>query len=83
MYGVFAEFALLLLMAQETGAPLTLLHLLPSVALQYLRQWLGAGHAMEQQFRDEAQSQDVNTSRSVLDEISRETGVLVSRVSAE
>lgn len=36
-------------LAPETGATLTLMHVLPGGALQELRQWLGTGHATEQQ----------------------------------
>lgn len=42
-------------LAHETGAALTLMHVLPGGALQELRQWLGAGHPMEQQLQDDAQ----------------------------
>jgi nucleotide-binding universal stress UspA family protein len=42
-------------LAHETGAALTLMHVLPGGALQELRQWLGTGHAMEQQLHDDAQ----------------------------
>jgi nucleotide-binding universal stress UspA family protein len=41
--------------AHEVGAGLTLMHVLSGGALQELRQWLGAGHALEQQLRDDAQ----------------------------
>jgi nucleotide-binding universal stress UspA family protein len=41
-------------LAHETGAALTLLHVLPGGALQELRQWLGTNHAMEQQLHDDA-----------------------------
>ncbi|MBL8327438.1 MAG: universal stress protein [Rubrivivax sp.] len=41
--------------AHATGASLTLMHVLPGGALQELRQWLGTGHAMEQQLHDDAQ----------------------------
>jgi len=44
-------------LAHETGAALTLMHVLPGGALQELRQWLGAGHGGEQQLRDDAQQQ--------------------------
>jgi nucleotide-binding universal stress UspA family protein len=44
-------------LAHETGASLTLMHVLPGGALQELRQWLGAGHVMEQQLHDEARRQ--------------------------
>jgi nucleotide-binding universal stress UspA family protein len=41
-------------LAHETGAALTLMHVLPGGALQELRQWLGSGHPMVQQLQDEA-----------------------------
>jgi nucleotide-binding universal stress UspA family protein len=44
-------------LAHETGATLTLMHVLPGGALQELRHWLGAGHAMEQQLQDDARRQ--------------------------
>ena len=44
-------------LAQETGAPLSLMHVTLDSALQELRQWLGAGHAMEQQLLAEAREQ--------------------------
>lgn len=44
-------------LAHETGASLTLMHVLPGSALQALRQWLGAGHVMEQQLHAEVQQQ--------------------------
>lgn len=43
--------------AHETGAALTLMHVLPGGALQELRQWLGTGHLMEQQLHESAQKQ--------------------------
>jgi len=45
------------LLAHESGAALTLMHVLPGGALQALRQWLGTGHAMEQGLHDEARLQ--------------------------
>lgn len=45
------------LLAQETGAALTLMHVLPGGSLQELRQWLGTGHTIEQQLHDDAQRQ--------------------------
>jgi len=42
-------------LARETGASLSLMHVLPGGALQELRQWLGTGHAMEQQLHDDVQ----------------------------
>ncbi len=44
-------------LAHETGAALTLMHVLPGGALQELRHWLGPGHALEQQLHDDAQRQ--------------------------
>lgn len=44
-------------LARQTGAALTLMHVLPGGALQELRQWLGQGHAMEQQLLDDAARQ--------------------------
>lgn len=41
-------------LAHETGAALTLMHVLPGGALQDLRRWLGMGHAIEQQLHDDA-----------------------------
>ena len=38
-------------LAQESGAALSLLHVLPGNALQELRQWLGVGSAAEQQLQ--------------------------------
>jgi nucleotide-binding universal stress UspA family protein len=43
--------------AHETGAALALLHVLPGGSLAELRQWLGAGHALEQQLHADAQAQ--------------------------
>lgn len=44
-------------LAHETGAAPTLLHVLPGGALPRLRQWLGAGNAMELQLHDDARRQ--------------------------
>jgi nucleotide-binding universal stress UspA family protein len=44
-------------LAHECAAALTLMHVLPGGPLQELRQWLGSGHAAEQQLRDDAQRQ--------------------------
>lgn len=40
--------------AHETGAALALLHVLPDAGLAELRQWLGSGHALEQQVQADA-----------------------------
>lgn len=42
-------------LAHETGAALTLMHVLSGGALQELRQWLGTGHSVEQLLHDDAQ----------------------------
>jgi nucleotide-binding universal stress UspA family protein len=44
-------------LAHETGAALTLMHVLPGGALQELRQWLGTGHAAEQHLNDSVRQQ--------------------------
>ncbi|MBW8469999.1 MAG: universal stress protein [Thiobacillus sp.] len=44
-------------LAQETGAPLTLMYVLPGGAMLELRQWLGTGHVMEQRLHDDAHQQ--------------------------
>jgi nucleotide-binding universal stress UspA family protein len=44
-------------LAGETGATLALLHVLPGTSLAELRQWLGAGHALEQQLQADTLSQ--------------------------
>lgn len=44
-------------LAHETGARLSLLHVLPGNTLQALRQWMGNDPAPEQRLRDEAQGQ--------------------------
>jgi nucleotide-binding universal stress UspA family protein len=41
-------------LAHETGAALTLMHVLPGETLAQLRRWLGAGHAAEQSLLDDA-----------------------------
>lgn len=41
-------------LAHETETPLTLMHVLPGGALEQLREWLGAGHPLEQQLHEEA-----------------------------
>lgn len=43
--------------ARETGATLALLHVLPGGSLAELRQWLGSGHALEQQLQADAWAQ--------------------------
>ncbi|MBS1176051.1 MAG: universal stress protein [Proteobacteria bacterium] len=43
--------------AHETGAALSLLHVLPGGSLAELRQWLGAGHVLEQQLHADTLAQ--------------------------
>ncbi len=43
--------------AHETGATLALLHVLPGGSLAELRQWLGSGHAFEQQLQADTLAQ--------------------------
>lgn len=45
------------LIARETGAPLSLIHVLPGEALRELRHWLGAGHPMEEHLQASAREQ--------------------------
>ena len=58
-------------LAAETGAALTLMHVLAGGALQELRQWLGAGHEIETRLQDDARRQleqlavELQTSRAV------------------
>jgi nucleotide-binding universal stress UspA family protein len=67
-------------LAHETGAALTLMHVLPGGALQELREWLGASHPMEQQLHDEADRQlgdwaeELQTSRRVTIRAVKSTG---------
>jgi len=44
-------------LAHETGASMTLMHVVPGGALAELREWLGQGHVMAQQLEDDAQRQ--------------------------
>lgn len=41
-------------LAHETGAALTLMHVMPGGTLQELRQWLGSGHMVEKLLQDDA-----------------------------
>lgn len=65
-------------LAKETGAPLSLMHVTPGSTLQELRQWLGAGHAMEQQLLDEARRQ----LRALADDLAAQRGIGVRTVEA-
>lgn len=44
-------------LAHESGAALTLMHVISGGALQELRRWLGPGHALEQRLHDDARRQ--------------------------
>lgn len=77
------------LLAQDTTSTLTLMHVLPSGALQELRQWLGAGHAMEQQLHDEALQQlqalasDLRTHRQVVARVHSASGAVIDEIGRE
>jgi nucleotide-binding universal stress UspA family protein len=76
-------------LAHETGAALTLMHVLPGGALQELRQWLGAGHPMERQLQDDAQRQlgmlasDLQTHRHVAARAVSASGPVVDEINRE
>lgn len=63
-------------LAQESGAPLSLMHVTSGSTLQELRQWLGAGHAMEQALRDDARRQ----LQALADELVAQRGIGVRTV---
>lgn len=65
-------------LAQETGAPLSLMHVTPGGTLHELRQWLGTGHAMEAALRDEARRQ----LQALADELVAHRGLGVRTVEA-
>ena len=58
-------------LAHETGAPLTLMHVMQASALHNLRQWLGTSHPLATQLEADAQQQldqlaaDLHTARHV------------------
>jgi nucleotide-binding universal stress UspA family protein len=64
--------------ARETGGALALLHVLPGSSLADLRQWLGPGHALEQQLQADALAQ-LQQAAQVLQ---RERGVPVRTLQA-
>lgn len=65
-------------LAKEAGAALSLMHVTPAGTLQDLRQWLGAGHAMEQALRDDARRQ----LQALADELVAQRGIGVRTVEA-
>lgn len=76
-------------LAHETGAALTLMHVLSGGALQELRQWLGAGHAMEQQLHDDARRQlavlasELQTHRHVTARAVNACGLVLDEINRE
>ncbi|KWT82843.1 MULTISPECIES: universal stress protein [unclassified Variovorax] len=76
-------------LAHENGAALTLMHVLPGGALQELRRWLGADHAMEHQLHDDAQRQldmliaDLQTHRHVAARAVNASGSVVDEITRE
>lgn len=77
------------LVAQETGAPLTLMHVLPGDALQELRHWLGTGHAVEQRLHDEAHRElvallsELQTRRQVSPQVVQASGSVLDEIRRE
>lgn len=76
-------------LAHETGAALTLMHVLPGGPLQELRQWLGTGHAMEHQLHDDAQRQlgtlmaDLQAHRHVTARAANASGSVLDEINRE
>jgi nucleotide-binding universal stress UspA family protein len=76
-------------LAHETGAPLSLMHVLPEGALHDLRQWLGSGHAIERQIRDEARQQlaqlatELHTNRHVAVRPVNASGAVLDEIGRE
>lgn len=76
-------------LAHETGAALTLMHVLPGGALQQLRQWLGSGHAVEQQLHDDARRQlrvlasELQTQRHVSPRVVHASGSVLDEIDRE
>jgi nucleotide-binding universal stress UspA family protein len=75
--------------AHETGATLTLMHVLPSAPLLALRQWLGKEHAVEQHLNDDAKRQlhslasELKTHRHVEVRTINATGSVLDEISRE
>lgn len=65
-------------LAHETGAALTLMHVLPGETVAQLRRWLGAGHEAEQRVLDEARQR----LRALADELHAARRVPVTAVDA-
>lgn len=76
-------------LAHSTGAALTLMHVLPGGALHELRQWLGAGHTMEQRLHDDAQRElcalaaELQTHRHVVPRTVNVSGSVLDEINQE
>lgn len=76
-------------LAHETASALTVMHVLPGGALQELRQWLGPGHALEQQLRDDAHRQlqtwasDLLAHKQVLARVHSTSGAVIDEIDRE
>lgn len=73
-------------LAHETGAPLTLMHVMPGDALQSLRQWLGTSHPLAAQLKADAQQQldqlaaDLHTARHVSAQTALASGSVLDEI---
>lgn len=76
-------------LAHETGASLTLMHVLPGGAMLELQQWLGTGHAIEQELQQDAEKQlgalasELHASRHVSVRTLRRTGSPLDEIGQE
>jgi nucleotide-binding universal stress UspA family protein len=76
-------------LAHETGAALTLMHVLPGGPMLELRQWLGAGHPMAQQLQEDAQRQlgmlvsELQTHRQVAARAVNTSGPVLDEINRE
>jgi nucleotide-binding universal stress UspA family protein len=73
-------------LAHETGAPLTLMHVIPGGALQSLRQWLGTSHPLATQLEAQAQQQldqlasDLHATRHMSADTALATGSVLDEI---
>ncbi len=76
-------------LARETGAALSLMHVLPGSSLTELRGWLGAGSEMEERLQAEARQQlaqladDLRTSRQVAPQLVHAAGAPLDEIVRE
>lgn len=76
-------------LAHETGAPLTLMHVLPGGALHSLRQWLGTSHPLATQLEAGAQQQldrlaaDLHTTRRIHAHTALASGSVLDEIGRE